>query len=229
MCGRLAIYSSPERLASYLDAQTELQLAPSYNVAPSQAIPACRLDARGQRELIALHWGLVPHWSNGPDNRYTMINARAETVQAKPAYRDPFRTRRCLIPADGFYEWQRANGKQPYYFHRPNGEPLVLAGLWDRWSGEAEEVIESCTIIVTEANALMRPIHDRMPVVLPRDTWATWLDHRSEADTLQSLLTSDDQADVTCHAVSRQVNQTRNDSAELIRPEQPGTADLFGD
>lgn len=231
MCGRLAIYSSPETFATYLDAQTELQLAPSYNVAPSQPIPACRLDERGQRTLIALHWGLVPHWSNGPDNRYTMINARAETIQAKPAYRGPFRTRRCLIPADGFYEWQRANGKQPYYFHRPDGAPLVLAGLWDRWSGDAGEVIDSCTIIVTEANELMHPIHDRMPVILPRETWATWLDNDSEPDALQSLLTPYDKTDVACHAVSRQVNQTRNDSPQLIRPEQSqqGTADLFGD
>lgn len=148
-----------------------------------------------------------------------MINARAETVHEKPAYRKPFRSQRCLIPADGFYEWKRADGKQPYYFHRKDDTPLVLAGLWDHWEGENGETMDSCTIIVTEANDLMRPVHDRMPVILSPDFWETWLDTDTDTPTLLSLLTPYERSDIEGYAVSKQVNNVRHDAPELIEHE----------
>lgn len=181
---------------------------------------AIRETDAGKRELVPLRWGLVPSWSKGPDNRYSMINARAETVKSKPAYRNAFKQRRCLIPAEGFYEWRAGEGgKTPFLIRRAGGEPFAMAGLWERWHGSEGDTIESCTILVTDANALVRAIHDRMPVILGREDYAAWLDPGNrDADGLLAMLKPDAAAPWTMHPVSRQVNSPRNDGPGLLEP-----------
>ncbi len=165
MCGRFTLRTPTHRLAEAFGVRDLPNLPPRYNIAPTQDAAVVRPGPEGEaRELAMLRWGLVPSWSEGP-SAYSMINARAETVATKPAFRAAFRHRRCLVPADGFYEWQRVDGgKQPYLVELASGEPFAFAGLWEHWEGG--DVIESFTIIVTEANELLRPIHERMPVIL---------------------------------------------------------------
>jgi putative SOS response-associated peptidase YedK len=218
MCGRLVIYSPPEALADYLHAAVTAPFEPGYNIAPTHYIPSCRVSEEGSRELVPMYWGLVPHWSKGPDSRFSMINARAETVHEKPAYRTPFKKHRCLIPVDGFYEWTQRNGKQPYFFHRRDNRPLALAGLWDRWRGEDGDVLESCSIVVTGANALMQPIHDRMPVILSPAQFEAWLDPQNQdVDRLRALLLPYPGDDLETYAVSTRVNNPRNEGAALLQ------------
>jgi putative SOS response-associated peptidase YedK len=218
MCGRFVQYSHPEVYASHFDLDVLCEATPRYNVAPTQPVLAIRQTDAGQRELIPLRWGLVPAWSKGPDNRYSMINARAESVSTKPAYRNAFRQRRCLIPAEGFYEWKaEAGGKTPFLIRRKDSAPLAMAGLWERWRGEDGAHLESCTIIVTDANALVRGIHDRMPVILPTDALAAWLNPENrDTDRLLDLLKPTDPDAWTLHPVSRRVNSPRNDGPELL-------------
>jgi putative SOS response-associated peptidase YedK len=215
MCGRFIQYSSPQRYAELFGISTELSQNARYNITPGTDILACRYSLEGNKELVPLHWGLVPSWSKGPDKRYSMINARAETVASKPAYRGPFRHHRCLIPADGFYEWHEENGKQPYYIHRADNTPLAFAGLWDHWDDEAGDHIESCSIIVCQANKLMRPIHERMPVILQADVFDAWL-QSDDTDYLQALLKPYAEKDIEMYPVSREVNNPRNDNARLL-------------
>lgn len=220
MCGRFTQYSDISTYAEYLDAEvgSQTEYTPHYNVAPTQSIWAARLSTEGQRELVTLRWGLVPHWSKGIDNRYSMINARAETVHEKPAYRDAFKRRRCLIPANGFYEWQQADGKQPYYIKRTDDEPFAFAGIWEHWEGEGGEVIESCSIIVTEANDLLAKIHDRMPVILPKKAFGKWLDPDQSHPNQRNLLKPFPSVFMTMYPVSRTVNTPKNDKPDLIQP-----------
>ncbi|MGD8312741.1 MAG: SOS response-associated peptidase, partial [Gammaproteobacteria bacterium] len=164
MCGRFSLAVLPDTLARHFSLSGVPALGPRYNIAPSRDIAAIRQGGQG-RECVPLRWGLVPAWSDEPKTRYSTINARAETVADKPAYRQSFRHRRCLIPATGFYEWQQAgDGRIPHHIRRKDGGLFAFAGLWDRWE-KAETTLESCTIIVTAANKLMAPIHDRMPVI----------------------------------------------------------------
>jgi putative SOS response-associated peptidase YedK len=185
---------------------------------------AVRIDVSGQRELTALRWGLVPSCSKGPDNRYIMINARAETVATNPAYCAAFARRRCLIPADAFYEWRAtADGKVPHAIRRDDREPFAMAGLWEHWMGPDGSEIDSCTIIVADANALLAPIHDRMPVILDAADCGTWLDpSNQDKAALQSLLRPTDPAGWNAYAVSRAVNSPRNDSPALLEPAASG-------
>ena len=220
MCGRLTQYIKPARYGEYLGAMLNEnnEIVPRYNVAPSQPILTARINEANQRELVPLRWGLVPHWSKGPDNRYSMINARAETVHEKPAYRDAFKHRRCIIPADGFYEWQQANGKQPYYIKRSNDEPFAFAGIWERWQGNEGQVIESCSIIVTEANDLIEKIHDRMPVILPPKAFTQWLDPALTHYQARKLLKPFPSVFMAMYPVSRAVNSAKHDDPSLIDP-----------
>jgi putative SOS response-associated peptidase YedK len=218
MCGRFVQHSDPEIYARQFDLDTICEATPRYNVAPTQSVLAFRETDHGKRELVPLRWGLVPFWSKGPDSRYSMINARAETVSAKPAYRDAFKHRRCLIPAEGFYEWKAGkDGKTPFLIHRADARPFAMAGLWERWRQEDGELLESCTIIVTDANSLVRDIHDRMPVILNDEDFAAWLHTDSEdATELLAMLRPSDPAPLAVHEVSRQVNSPRNDGPELL-------------
>ena len=217
MCGRLVIYSPPERYTEFFGVNSSYELNPSYNIPPTSSIPACRMNREGEREISLMRWGLVPRWSKGPDSRFSMFNARAETVHEKPAYRTAFKKQRCLIPADGFYEWTQANGKQPYFIHRRDNEPLVFAGLWDHWQDGQGNAIDSCTIIVTGANALMQPIHDRMPVILNTSQFNGWLDPENQVDDLRGMLQPYAAADLETYEVSRDVNSPKNDRADLIQ------------
>jgi putative SOS response-associated peptidase YedK len=218
MCGRFVQYSDPEVYASHFDLDAVCEATQHYNVAPTQSVLAIRGTEDGKRELVPLRWGLIPSWSKGPDSRYSMINARAETVNSKPAYRNAFKHRRCLIPAEGFYEWKTEKaGKRPFLIRRDDQEPFAMAGLWERWNGKDEQVIESCTIVVTDANDLLRPVHDRMPVILAPGDYAGWLDTKKQnKDKLLAMLKPASPAHWSMHPVSRQVNSPRNDGPELL-------------
>lgn len=223
MCGRFVQYSHPEIYAEQFDLDQVCEATPRYNVAPSQSVLAIRQSKSGNRQLVPLRWGLVPNWSKGPDSRYSMINARAETVRTKPAYRNAFKHRRCLIPAEGFYEWhQTAAGKQPYLIRRQDAEPFAMAGLWESWHGEDGEPLDSCSIIVTEANAIVRSIHDRMPAILAAIDFAAWLDpENKDAEGLSELLRPAIPDQWTLVPVSKRVNNSRNEGPELLQSIDP--------
>ncbi len=218
MCGRFTRTTPPERFATLFDATGVVDLHPSYNIAPSQNILAARNTPDGGRELVALHWGLVPHWSKGPDPKYSMINARADSLATKPAFRDPYKRRRCLIAADGFYEWRKLDdSKQPYYIRLRGGQPFAFAGLWDHWEAEGAAPIESCTIITCDANALVAGIHERMPVILPPRLYTAWMDPKvAGGAALSALLKPYPDTLMDAYPVGRGVNSPKNDSPELI-------------
>ncbi|MGZ8908051.1 MAG: SOS response-associated peptidase [Methylobacter sp.] len=219
MCGRFALYSDPFTLARRFEAEEPSDMRPRYNVAPSQNIPIVREEGEKRRFALA-RWGLIPHWAKDIKIGYSMINARAETVAEKPAFRNAFKHRRCLIPADGYYEWQAIAGtktKQPWFIVLRDREPMAFAGLWERWRSPEGEELESCSIIVTDANGIMRPIHERMPVILAADDWDAWLrSDGKDAVVLQSLLKPYPAEDMVVWPVSTKVNSPRNDSAECL-------------
>ncbi len=221
MCGRYSLTTPVEALRSLFRLVGNPNLPPRFNIAPTQDAAVVRpVQGGAERELAMLRWGLVPSWSRGPDSRYGMINARAETVAEKPAYRAAFRQRRCLVPADGFYEWRQQGGrKQPYRFCLKEGGAFALAGLWESWSGGENETIESFTIIVTDANALVRPIHDRMPVIVDPVDHDAWLDAEGTAvSEALALLRPFEAEAMTAYPVSPRVNSPRNDDAECVAP-----------
>lgn len=217
MCGRFTLRTPAKEIARLFDV-TVPDMAPRYNIAPSQPVAAVRLrPASERRELAMLRWGLVPFWADDPNIGYKMINARAETVARKPAFRKAFAQRRCLIVADGFYEWQKKNGgKQPFLFHLKDDRPFAFAGLWEHWKGEGEE-IESCSIIVTEANEVLEPIHNRMPVILDPADHDVWLDPScQDKERLQRLLKPFPSSELEGYAVSRVVNNPKNDVDQCV-------------
>jgi putative SOS response-associated peptidase YedK len=226
MCGRYSLTTVPEAMRRLFKTTGPLPNWPArYNIAPTQTAPVVRrrpLD--GLDEIALLRWGLVPSWSKGPDPAVNMINARADTVATKPAYRGAFKQRRCLVPTDGFFEWQSLPGmgkkpvKQPYHFRMRDGEPFALAGLWEHWQGSDGSVIESFTIIVTDANELMRPIHERMPVILEPGSYAHWLEPKTPSDLLLALLRPFPARAMTAVKVSARVNSWKNDDPACIEP-----------
>lgn len=217
MCGRFAAFSPISVYAEHFHAKPQADVNPRYNVAPSQPVLAVREQDTGGRELIKLRWGLIPFWAKDSKIGYRMINARAETVTEKPAFRNAFKKHRCLIPADGFYEWkQEKGGKQPFFIHRQDNEPLGFAGLWEHWEGE-EGVIESCTIIVTAANETLKDVHDRMPVILSPKNYDAWLSPENQnREMLQALLKPFSDNVLEAYPVSTAVNNPRNDTRELL-------------
>lgn len=220
MCGRFALATSPDAIRKHFGLERTLDLKPRYNIAPSTPILAIR-QMNDHRRADPLVWGLIPHWSKERKTRYSTINARAETVGTAPSYREPFRRQRCLIPADGFYEWQPQQGKrakQPYFIARADGALLAMAGLWDRWADrEGGQVIESCTILVTWANKKLEPIHNRMPVLLDPEQFDTWLDpENQDKEALKGLLQTYPGDPLQAVPVSGRVNNPRNDDPELI-------------
>lgn len=219
MCGRYTLHTSIERLTEHFHLRKTPEITPRFNIAPSQAIPAVRGDSQN-KELAMLRWGLIPGWAKEEKTPYSLINARAETVATKPAFRSAFRYRRCLIPADGFYEWKLVAGKkQPYYIRRRDGEVLAFAGLWEHWQGEERKAIESCTIIVTGANELLQPIHDRMPVILEPVKYDTWLDPQNhDGSAPAGLLMPYSAEKLEAYPVNRRVNSPTNDDSECIAP-----------
>ncbi len=219
MCGRFALYIDPIALAKKFQTENLLELSPSYNVAPSQAIPIIR-NEQGHRLFAMARWGLIPSWAKEINTGYSTINARAETVSEKPAFRSAFQHRRCLIPADGFFEWQEITGnktKQPWYISLKSQEPMALAGLWEYWQGRDGSEIESCAIIVTAGNELMQSIHNRMPVILPPETWDIWLDTaNTNKQRLQSMLNQYPTEEMAAWPVSTRVNSPRNNGEACV-------------
>lgn len=226
MCGRFTLRTPARDVARAFGLDLLDDWPPRYNVAPTQSVAAVRQPAGEQRQLVFLHWGLVPSWADDPTIGNRMINARAETLATKPAFRKAFRQRRCLIPSDGFYEWQQqGRQKQPYYFTLADGGLFALAGLWERWEKNAL-VIESCTIITTAANSLVAPLHDRMPVILPPDDYGLWLDANVEdVERLQSLLRPLSAEAMRARPVSTLVNSPRNDSPACLEAKTQQTFD----
>ena len=216
MCGRYTLHSLIGELQQHFGLFDGLDFRPSYNIAPSRQVPVVRTRDQA-RELALCQWGLVPHWVKGaPQQR--PINARGETVAAKPFFRNAYRNRRCLIPANGFYEWKRDGArKQPWYFHLQDRDLFAFAGLWESWDGGGE-TLETCAIITTGANAIMRPVHDRMPVILDPDQYDGWLrEGRKE-------LIGPYAGALTCHPVGLRVNKPSNDDAALLEPVPAGPA-----
>jgi putative SOS response-associated peptidase YedK len=217
VCGRYELHANPAAIALAFGLAHPPSIHPRYNIAPMQQVPVVRVNADGQRELVQVRWGLVPRWAKDPSIAAKMINARGESVATKPSYRNAFRRHRCLVPANGFYEWMPgADGhKQPVLVGRRDGELMGLAGLYERWLSPDGEVLDTCTIITTDCNETVRPVHDRMPVIVPREHFARWLD--PGADGPQELLVPCPAHDVTYWPVSTKVNNVRHDDASLIR------------
>lgn len=235
MCGRFVSASTPERIAAYFGADTAVEpLGANYNVAPTNDVYGIVADADGALELQVFHWGLVPVWAKERKVGQKMINARAETIAEKPAFKGVFRKHRCIIPMDGFYEW--APGveggpvtkagkpvKQPHFIHRVDGEPLAVAGLWSAWRDRADGPdapwLHSAAVITTSANELMSRVHDRMPVILPKAMWGMWLDPTNQSiEVLSNLLVPAAEHLLEMHAVSTDVNNVRNRGPHLIDP-----------
>jgi putative SOS response-associated peptidase YedK len=219
MCGRFTLTTPMPVLAELFLFPEAAPQPPRYNVAPTQAVAAVRAADPNHRELAWCRWGLIPSWADDPGIGNRLINARAETAAEKPTFRSAFRHRRCLIPTDGFYEWQKTGGrKQPFYIKMRDGQPFAFAGLWERWEGGGEPV-ETCTILTTEANEVVRPVHDRMPVILAPEVYGRWLDPEvKKPELLQPLLHPFAADAMTAYPVSPVVNNPRNDSAKCIEP-----------
>ena len=220
MCGRYTLKTPIDVVAEHFGIEEyPASLAPSYNIAPTQQVTAV-VEEDENRKLEMFRWGLVPSWAKDPAIGNKMINARAETVAEKPSFRSAFKKRRCLIVADGFYEWQKAadGGKQPYHFRMKDSSPFAFAGLWETWNGYGEEV-RSCSIITTDANDLMREIHHRMPVILPAENYAAWLDPGfDEKEALRDLLKPYPSEAMEAYAVSRRVNRPANNEPGVVEP-----------
>lgn len=219
MCGRFAVTETVPIIASVFHADEILaDLAPSYNIAPTQPVLAVTASG-GRRAIVAFRWGLVPHWAKDPSIGSRMINARAETIREKPAFRDPLKSRRCLVVASGFYEWRKGKvGKVPYFIHMPERSCFGFAGLYDRWRSPAGEELATCTIITTAANERIMPVHDRMPVILTRSGEEAWLDPGMPVDALLLLLKTPQMEGISLYPVSTLVNATSNNSPECLSP-----------
>lgn len=226
MCGRFTILYSWKDLHRLmrLARWPEPEVQTSFNLAPTQQAPVIRLAPDGEREAAVMRWGLVPFWAMDPAIGNRMINARSETAPEKPAFRAAFRQRRCLIPVSGFYEWQTLEDqryKQPWYITPADGELLAFAGLWESWD-KGGGILETFTILTTQANDDMRPVHDRMPVIAPQKSWGRWLDPSERSETfLRSVLTPAPQGALRLTRVSTHVNRPANNDPRCIEPEQP--------
>ena len=220
MCGRYTLHSRPDAISAAFGVPEFSQTRLRFNIAPSQLVAAVRQKpGTHKRELVTLKWGLVPVWAKDASIGNRLANARAETVSEKPSFRHAFKSQRCLVVADGFYEWQQTDGrKQPYYVTLKDGGPFGMAGLWERW-GKGETAIESCTIITTDANSLMQPIHDRMPVIVPPEKYRQWLDQAEhDQHVLSGILRPYDAAEMQAYPVSTFVNGPKHEGAECIEP-----------
>ncbi len=217
MCGRYTVTSAPEALRALFRYAEQPNFPPRYNIAPTQPIAIVRL-MDGKRQFALVRWGLLPSWVKDPAAFSLLINARGESVCDKPAFRNAMKRRRCLIPADGFYEWQAAGPrKQPFYVRARSGAPLAFAGLWETWIGPNGEEIETAAIVTTKANRTLAPIHDRMPVIVPPEAFDLWLDGATvDAKTAEALIRPAPDDLLEAYPVSAAVNRTANDNPKLL-------------
>ena len=235
MCGRFAVTLPTDAMAQLFDAlpANDLPEVPDYNVCPTTRIATVRAE-EGQRRLAPMRWGFLPQWYKSPTDGPLLINARAETLAEKTSFKRPFATKRCIIPADGFYEWKKVEGhkrKQPMFLTTIDGSPFAFAGLWEAWSNEQElddagEPLQlfSCTIVTCEPNDAIANVHDRMPVMLPPDAWDTWLDRDNrDLKALQDLLVPAPSGLIRMHPVSTEVNNVRNNGPHLVDEAKPVT------
>lgn len=218
MCGRFTVRSNANVIADEFGLARLVDLIPHFNIAPTQLVAAVRsLD--GPRELVMLRWGLVPPWASELSIGSRMINARSETVATKPSFKKSFQSRRCLVVADGFYEWQKTDDKkQPFFIRLKSDQPFGFAGLWER-NDKTGQTVETCTIITTTANEMMSPLHDRMPVIIPPEQYDLWLDpEEHDVTQLERLLQPFPSDEMTAYPVSTVVNSPKNDLAECVEP-----------
>jgi len=224
VCGRFGLEPQYVQLAlRYQAAIDAIDPGPRYNIAPTQPV-AVVLENDSGRILTQYRWGLVPRWAKDPSVGNRMINARAETVATRPAFRDSLKSRRCIIPASRFYEWQKTDSRKvPHSIQRSDGYPMNLAGIWASWHDrETDEELRSCAIITTAANMMMRPLHDRMPVVLPDEMLGRWLDRElTDTTELRLMLQAPPDEDLYAYPISPLVNNTRNQGEGLIVPVGP--------
>jgi putative SOS response-associated peptidase YedK len=218
MCGRYTLGASPDDLVDVFDVPPlDFPWEPSWNIAPTQDALIVASDGEGGRKIGPLRWGLVPFWAKDPSIGNKMINARSETAAEKPAFRAAFKKRRCLVPADGFYEWEKqADGKVPHWIHMPERRPFAMAGLWERWGGEGQAPLFTFAILTTDAASDIRSIHPRMPVILPEEAWDGWLDPAADPSGLRSLLGPVLPGTLEAWPVSTVVNSPRNDGPDLV-------------
>jgi len=221
MCGRYSITVPTNQLAERFDAAPPTEApAPHYNASPTQALPV--LLNEGERQIQLLRWGLIPHWSKDMSTAYKMINARSETLDEKPSYRDPFNKRRCLVLADGFYEWQKTGkGKIPMRFTLKSGEPFAFAGLWENWKDPNDpdgNWLRTFTIITGQPNSLVAPVHDRMPMILLPENEKAWLDNEAGPTIWHDILRPYPAELMRAYPVSTRLNVTTNDDPSLIAP-----------
>jgi putative SOS response-associated peptidase YedK len=220
MCGRFALKAPPRSIQEHFHLPETVNLSPRYNIAPSQAVAVVRqLPGQSFRQLDLLRWGLIPGWARDMKIGYKLINARSETLAQKPSYRAAFKKRRCLIAADGFYEWKHSGkAKQPFYLHLKNDAVFGFAGLWEAWRSAEGNMVESCTIITTEPNELLRDIHDRMPAILHPDQYETWLQDSTPEHLLQQLLMPYPAEMMEAYRVGPAVNSPKNDAPACMLP-----------
>lgn len=221
MCGRYTLKAEPEAIQKQFElAFVPEQLTPRFNIAPSQAVPIITADDRDR--LTFVRWGLIPSWSKDESLGNKLINARSETADEKPSFRAAFKRRRCLIPADGFFEWMKdGKVKRPQFIFLPDSPVFAFAGLWETWHSPHGDEVLSCTILTTEPNDMMRQIHNRMPVILPKNSYEMWLDHSIDTQAAKSLLKPYDQDEMDVYEVSTRVNSPANDSPDIIEPFTP--------
>jgi putative SOS response-associated peptidase YedK len=218
MCGRYASTLPPEAMRALFRYLEQPNFPARYNIAPTQPIAIVRM-AEGKRQFALARWGLIPAWVKDPRAFSLLINARGESVNEKPAFRGAMKYRRCLVPADGFYEWKReGEKKRPYFVRRRDGAPIAFAGLWENWMGPNGEEVETAAIVTTTASRSIAHIHDRMPVIVPAEAFDFWLDPKVDAQTAAAVLTPAPDAQIEVYEVSSAVNRTANDSAVLMEP-----------
>lgn len=229
MCGRYLITSTPEAMRTLFKYREQPNFPPRYNVAPTQPIPIVRLY-EGERQFALVRWGLIPAWVKDPKTFSLILQARSDSVVDKPSFRNAMKRRRCLIPADGFYEWNEAtNPRRPYIVRPRDGKPVAFAGLWEAWTGPNGEEMETAAVITCEANRMLAPIHHRMPVVISPEAFDFWLDPKVDAQTAAALLVPAPENLFEAWEISRDVNRVTNDHPGLLEPVQrrgPAAADL---
>ena len=218
MCGRYSLKKTNKDLEEQFKiAYSSIKVQQRFNIAPTQIVPAV-IETDKENELHGYRWGLIPHWAKDKSTGNKLINARAETVHEKPSFRQSFKTQRCLIPADGFIEWEKqGKDKHPHYICLKSDSVFAFAGIWAEWSME-KEVIRSCCIITTEANPYLQSIHNRMPVILNPENYSVWLAPTTKAETLRSLLRSLPEDQIKEYEISKEINSPKNDRAECLVP-----------